>query len=106
MVVCLKKITFKDYEKILITPGMVELGDSEDEENIKFGENASKICNIILLVGKKQAEVLSKKISLNDNLHEVKTFDKVEQAIAYASSYTSSGPKVILIENDLPDNYL
>lgn len=98
--------TFKDYEKILITPGMVELGDSEEEENIKFGENASKICNIILLVGKKQAEVLSKKINLNDNLHEVKTFDKVEQAIAYASSYTSSGPKVILIENDLPDNYL
>ena len=98
--------TFKDYEKILITPGMVELGDSEEEENIKFGENASKICNIILLVGKKQAEVLSKKISLNDNLHECKTFDKVEQAIAYASSYTSTRPKVILIENDLPDNYL
>ena len=98
--------TFKDYEKILITPGMVELGDSEEEENIKFGENASKICNVILLVGKKQAEVLSKKISLNDNLHECKTFDKVEQAIAYASSYTSTRPKVILIENDLPDNYL
>ncbi len=98
--------TFKDYEKILITPGMVELGSRQEEENIKFGENASKICNIILLVGRKQAEVISKKISLNDNLHEVKTFDKVEQAIAYASNYISKKPKVILIENDLPDNYL
>ena len=98
--------TFDGYEKIIITPGMVELGSVEEEENKKLGSYASSICNRIYMVGKKRADIISKGIEQNENLHEVKTFDKVEDAIIYARTLSCDRPKVILIENDLPDNYL
>lgn len=98
--------TFDGYEKIIITPGMVELGSVEEEENKKLGLYASSVCNRIYMVGKKRADIISKGIEQNENLHEVKTFDKVEDAIIYARALRCDRPKVILIENDLPDNYL
>ena len=85
---------------------MVELGSVEEEENKKLGLYASSICNRIYMVGKKRADIISKGIEQNENLHEVKTFDKVEDAIIYARTLSCDRPKVILIENDLPDNYL
>ena len=31
--------------KFLITPGLVELGSVEDEENRRYGEHAAKVCD-------------------------------------------------------------
>lgn len=92
--------------RILITPGMVELGDKEEEYNFKFGTYAADCCDYILLVGKKHVEpirggVLSKGFDEN----KCKIFDKVEEAISYAYTIKGEGHKYILLENDLPDNY-
>lgn len=45
--------TLKQFEgvRILITPGMVELGEKEEEYNYKFGTYAADCCDYILLVG-------------------------------------------------------
>jgi UDP-N-acetylmuramoyl-tripeptide--D-alanyl-D-alanine ligase len=95
-----------DGIRILITPGMVELGESEEEFNYRFGEYAADCCDYVLLVGKNRTEpirngVLSKGFSGKRCL----VFDRLDEAISYAYSIKGQGHKYILLENDLPDNY-
>ena len=92
--------------RILITPGMVELGDSEEEYNRKFGTYAAANCDYILLVGKKHTEPIREGAqSAGFDMGKLRSFDKLEEAYSYAYSIKDEGHKYILLENDLPDNY-
>lgn len=95
-----------DGMRILITPGMVELGEDEAEYNRKFGTYAADCCDWILLVGAKHTEPIREGI-LSKGFPEKKclVFDKVEDAIDYAYKIKGQEHKYILLENDLPDNY-
>ncbi len=95
-----------DGMRILITPGMVELGEDEAEYNRKFGTYAADCCDWILLVGAKHTEPIREGI-LSKGFPEkrVMVFDKVEDAIAFAYKIKGQEHKYILLENDLPDNY-
>lgn len=95
-----------DGIRILVTPGMVELGEDEAEYNRKFGTYAAECCDWILLVGRKHTEPILEGV-LSKGFPEKKciVFDKVEDAINYAYSIKGEGHKYILLENDLPDNY-
>ena len=95
-----------DGVRILITPGMVELGDKEEEYNRLFGTYAAKCCDYILTVGKRRAEVIMEgALSEGFPSARCKRFDKLEEAMNYAHSIKDEGHKYILLENDLPDNY-
>lgn len=95
-----------DDVKILITPGMVDLGEKEEEYNFKFGTYAAKCCDYILLVGKKRTEPIKNGV-MSEGFPGEKclSFDKLEEAMAYAYAIKEQGHKYILLENDLPDNY-
>ena len=95
-----------DGVRILITPGMVELGKDEDDYNHKFGTYAAKCCDHILLVGEKHTAPI-KEGALSQGFPEEKcrVFERLEDAISYAHSIKDPGHKFILLENDLPDNY-
>ena len=95
-----------DGVRILITPGMVELGDKEEEYNRKFGTYAASCCDYILTVGKRRAEVIMEG-ALSEGFPEnkCKRFDKLEDAMNFAHNIKDPGHKYILLENDLPDNY-
>jgi len=103
----LETLSYFEGMKILLTPGMVELGEKQDELNREFGENAAKVCDYVILVGKKQTE------SINEGLLKAGyPLDKIfiaydfTEAINHAYSLNSKGEKkIILLENDLPDNY-
>ena len=94
-----------DGKKVLVTPGMVELGERESEENRRLGEQAAHICDLIILVGPirtkpildglKAAEYPSQQIIVALNLEEVKQ---------HLATHVQAGD-VVLFENDLPDNY-
>lgn len=94
-------------EKILITPGMIELGEKQYDCNFEFGKQATKVCDYIILVGKKQTKpiydgIMAKKYSKN----KVEVVEDVQEAIRIARSLkTGKKRRVILLENDLPDNY-
>lgn len=96
---------FEEY-KILITPGMVELGDKQYECNKEFGTYAAAVCDYIILVGQKQA------VPILDGMGDFPkdryfVADTVNEAIEHAYGLHVAGrKKVILLENDLPDNYL
>ena len=92
--------------RILVTPGMVELGDKEEEYNRLFGTYAAKCCDYILLVGKKRTEPI-KEGALSEGFPagKLEAFDTLKEALDYAYGVKDEGQKVILLENDLPDNY-
>ena len=96
---------FKKGNKIIITPGMVELGDMEEEENYKIGGEIAKACDYAILVGKKRTEPIQR--GLKDagyNMDRVIVVNSLNEATASLGSLTRAGD-VVLFENDLPDTY-
>lgn len=92
--------------RILITPGMVELGEKEEEYNFLFGTYAAECCDYILLVGGRNAKAISDgALSKGFDKDKCLVYDKLEDAMAYAYAIKGAGHKYILLENDLPDNY-
>lgn len=97
---------FKKRQRILITPGIVELGEKSYEINKELGKEATKYCDYIMLVGEKQAG------PLHDGIQEVgypkeKIFIAKNLDEAIQKMYKMMDSKtVVLLENDLPDNYL
>ncbi len=101
----LKTLSLFEGTKILITPGMVELGKMQDQCNYDFGRSAAAVCDLVYLVGKKQTQAIYK--GLTDAGYDDK---KITVSDSFTDAFTkaNSAPgtqKVILIENDLPDNY-
>ncbi len=92
--------------KILVTPGMVELGDRQETENEAFGRAAAEICDYIILVGGHNTYALKKGASEAGFVPE-KLFEAHDLAEATRLMYEldAGKEKVILLENDLPDNY-
>ena len=96
---------FKDMNKIIITPGIVELGKKQYEENKNLGKVISEVCDYAYVVGNTNRNAILDGIEENKyRLKEVKVFNDFISAYNYAL-FTIKGKKIILIENDLPDNY-
>lgn len=95
-----------DGEKIIVTPGMIELGSKQKELNMEFGRNCAKVCDYILLVGKRIADEVYEGVMDTDfDKEKLIRFDKVQDAVAFARSIVTDKKKYVLLENDLPDNY-
>lgn len=98
--------SFKNRKRILITPGIVELGDKSAEYNKQLGKTAAKNCDYIILVGAKQAvPILEGIIEENYPQDNVYTAKNLDDALNKMNSIIDSN-SVVLLENDLPDNYL
>ncbi len=97
---------FEGSVKILVTPGMVELGEKEAEYNTEFGKQAAGVCDYIILVGQKNSADI-KKGAVEGGFAEDKIFIKSTFTEASSLMYEigAGREKVILLENDLPDNY-
>ena len=92
--------------RILITPGVVELGEKEEEYNFKFGTYAAACCDYILLVGKRHTKpIYDGIVSAGFSEKNCLVYEHIEDALAYAYAIRGEGHKYILLENDLPDNY-
>ena len=96
---------FEDY-KIIITPGMVELGEQENSLNQAFGEDIAKVCDYVILVGEKQT--LPIKAGLEKAKYpgsKIYIAQSLNDGLKHAYTLNSERKKIILLENDLPDNY-
>ena len=98
--------SFEGMKKVIITPGLIELGDKEYECNYALGLEAAKICDIIILVGQNRSKPMTDAVNNTDfkkeNLFIVSSFyEAMEIYSGLADDNT-----VVLLENDLPDNYL
>lgn len=97
---------FEGY-RILVTPGMVELGEKQDELNFAFGAYAARAAEYVILVGKKQtASIYRGLISTGYPEGQIYVASDLQDAIARAYAVDSQGrERIILLENDLPDNF-
>ncbi len=97
---------FNQSEKILVTPGMVELGEKEAELNKEFGRQAAVVCDYILLVGEAQTKPIREgALEAGFDAEKIMTFDSFLEASKRMYELDAGREKVILLENDLPDNY-
>ncbi|HTN79592.1 MAG TPA: Mur ligase family protein [Acidimicrobiales bacterium] len=91
-----------DARRVVVTPGMVELGREQHHENERFGSGASLVANDIVVIGKTNREALVAGAAGGlARVHEVATRD---EAVAWVRAELQAGD-VVLYENDLPDHY-
>lgn len=92
--------------KIVITPGLVELGEREYDENVVFGEQIAGVADFVIIVNKVNFEAikqgLDNKKFKEENISQAET---LEQAKILMKEILQPGDTV-LFENDLPDNYI
>ena len=90
--------------RILVTPGMVELGPQEAEENRRLGERAAAVCDLCLLSGPLAPHV--REGLLGAGFPEDQVIVAADGPALHAElTRLSRRGDVILFENDLPDVY-
>ena len=91
--------------RIIITPGMVELGAREAEYNRDFGREMAGCVDIAIIVGKKRAmpiiEGLREAGFPENAIHRVDSLDESTKLLHTLVLPTDT----VLYENDLPDHY-
>ncbi len=96
---------FAGYKKIIVTPGLVELGAREYDCNFALGAAAAKYCDEIILVGQKRAVPMQDAIKKTDfDPAHLFVVDRFADALAKLGHLCDKNT-VVLFENDLPDNY-
>ena len=92
--------------RILVTPGLVELGPCQAEENRRFGRHAAEVCHHVVVVGsfnrRELVEGLREGGLAAERVHAV---DSLDQATVALGGLTKPDA-VVLFCNDLPDPYL
>ena len=91
--------------KIVLTPGLVELGKVENLVNFEFGKTLAKHADFVIVVGKHNAEMIIKGLIEGGMEKEKIAFAKnLNKGNAILNEMLMEGD-VVLFENDLPDNY-
>ena len=98
--------TIEGNRKIIITPGMIELGDRQEAANREFGRKIATVADIALVVGSYNRDAITEGIAKGsaDRAIEVKEFPTFAAAQSYLQSISRPGD-VVLYENDLPDTF-
>ncbi len=88
--------------RVVVTPGMVELGPRQRMENRKLGARVAEVADLLVVVGRTNRRALKEGARSGDvSLVEVNTR---EEAVAMVRDRLGPGDAV-LYENDLPDHY-
>jgi UDP-N-acetylmuramoyl-tripeptide--D-alanyl-D-alanine ligase len=89
--------------KIVVTPGIIELGELQAEANEQFGEHAGRVADTLIVVAKVNRASLVAGAERSGRA-EVVTVDTLAEAQEVMKGLLRPGA-VVLFENDLPDHY-
>jgi UDP-N-acetylmuramoyl-tripeptide--D-alanyl-D-alanine ligase len=96
---------FKRGRRVLVTPGMVELGTLQEESNEQLGRLAATVCDYVVLVGREQTAAIQRGLAAGGLVGErVQVVSTLSDATAWLKGALRPGDTV-LFENDLPDLY-
>lgn len=90
--------------RVVVTPGMVELGSTQFEENASFGEAAARLADRLVVVARTNRRALLEGARRAGGAAEVVCADRLDEAIEWVRANLESGDAV-LYENDLPDHF-
>jgi len=92
-------------KKIIITPGMIELGDQQYALNKAFGISIANVCDHTILVGPKQTKPIQDGLAeANYPTEKLTIAQNLKAAFASLNQMVEEGD-VVLLENDLPDAF-
>lgn len=100
--------TLGEFEgtKVIVTPGLIELGKDENKYNFELGKYMTNVCDYIFLVGTNHYKPILEGIEdAGYDKEKVFIVASPEEAVQKVISFKINGPVTILLENDLPDNY-
>lgn len=88
--------------RVVVTPGMVELGRLQADENRAFAAEAARVADVVIVVGRTNRAAL--RAGAGPEGVEVREAASREEAVAWVRA--NLGPDdAVLYENDLPDHY-
>ena len=91
-------------KKVVVTPGIVELGPLQEQENSAFGRHAASVADTVIFVARLNRDALLAGAESAGSGAEVIAVDTLDQASERLKGILQPGD-VVLFENDLPDQY-
>lgn len=91
--------------RIVITPGMIELGSRQEELNREFGKHIARAADVAIIVGQYNRHAITEGIALGGMPDSaVRLADSFAHAQEMLAEMLKPGD-VVLYENDLPDTF-
>lgn len=92
-----------DGKKIIVTPGMIELGEEQNNLNMEFGRQIAKVCDEVILIGEMQTKPILEGLKKEKyDLKKIHILNDVKEAFPLMRKL-SDNKTYVLLENDLPD---
>lgn len=92
-------------KKIIITSGMIELGELETEANQDYGKEIADICDEVILIGDKQTKEIQKGLKhKNYDENHIYIIEDIKLAFALVNQIKTK-ETYVLLKNDLADIY-
>ncbi len=96
---------FAPSRRVIITPGMVELGCEEEELHKEFGRDIAAAADIAVLVGSERVQPIRRGLlEAGFPAEAIVQVASLKEATELLPALAPAG-SVVLFENDLPDNY-
>lgn len=92
-------------KKIIVTPGLIELGEEEEVNNSEFGREIAKSVDYVILIGEMKTKSILNGI-LNEGFEQERIFvvNSLDESKNILAKIVEIG-SVVLFENDLPDTF-
>ncbi|MCR4634529.1 MAG: UDP-N-acetylmuramoyl-tripeptide--D-alanyl-D-alanine ligase [Erysipelotrichaceae bacterium] len=98
-------LSMMPQRRVIVTPGMIDLGEKEDEINYSFGEYMLNKADLVILVGEKQTKkILQGLLDSGFPEEDILVVKTVREAFDYIYGNLTYSD-TILLENDLPDAF-
>jgi len=96
---------YEPRRRILVTPGLIEMGSEKAAYHARIGEAAARTCDVALLVGPKQtADIKAAMLAASFPPERLYVTRSLDEAQAVIGRIAAPGD-VILYANDLPDQF-
>lgn len=93
-------------KKIVVTPGMIELGDKEAQYNKEFGSQIAEVADYVVLIGERHTKpIYEGLIKKGFDKDHIIVYNDVREAYKFIETQVGKKDVYALFENDLPDSY-
>ncbi|HEY4831399.1 MAG TPA: cyanophycin synthetase, partial [Waddliaceae bacterium] len=92
-------------KRILMTPGIIELGQEQYSENEKIGRRAAAVCDCAIIVNEENRKALENGLREGGMSNEKIFFCSTRKEALDKLNHVLRKDDIVLIENDLPDLY-
>ena len=102
----LEVLSLMPGDKVVVTPGMIELGDKEEELNKEFGKQIAHSSDKVILIGEKRTKpIYDRLIEEKFNKDNIYVLNDVRESYTLLKDLKRNKDLYALFENDLPDTY-